>query len=216
MQLISELIEVARPVIEESADGKKSMFLEGIYMQDSVKNRNGRMYPKKVMKETVQKYIEDFVSTKRAMGELNHPASPQVNPERASHLVVSLKEDGTNWIGRAKILSTPMGKLVENLISDGVQMGVSSRGLGAVKESEGVNVVQNGFILTAIDVVSDPSAPDAFVNGIMEGKEWIVENGILVEKQIEEIQTTVNKTVRAGNFTEEFLEQLFNKIVTKI
>jgi hypothetical protein len=191
------------------------MYIEGIFLQDSVKNRNGRIYPKDVMTEAVNKYRSDFIDTKRSISELNHPTSPQVNPERASHMVTSIKESGNNWVGRAKILNTPMGSIVENLINDGVSMGVSSRGLGAVKESNGANVVQNGFYITAIDVVSDPSAPDAFVNGIMENKEWVYENGILIEKEIEEVQKTLKKGV-SGMDSDELQRKIFENILMKL
>lgn len=216
MQLISELVETINPIIEESADGKKHMYIEGVFMQDSIKNRNGRIYPKKVMQESVSKYMESFVNKNRAMGELNHPQSPQVNPERASHLITSLREEGENWVGKAKILETPMGSIVKNLIEGGVQLGVSSRGLGSVKESNGANVVQNGYTITAIDTVSDPSAPSAFVNGIMEGKEWILENGILVEKEMEDVQEFVDKEVRMKRFDDAAMQALFNKIITNL
>lgn len=217
MLFISEQIEQPAKIIEEATDdGVKTMYLEGIFMQDTIRNRNGRMYPKRVMQESIRKYQETFIDTKRAMGELNHPTSPQVNPERASHIITSLKEDGNNWIGKAKILSTPMGSLVRNLIEDGVNLGVSSRGLGAVKESNGVNVVQNGYYITAVDVVSDPSAPEAFVNGIMENKEWIIEDGILVEKELETIQEEIEKEIKKLTFKEDKLKEVFQKVLMNI
>jgi len=216
MQLMSEIVHNTRPVIEEGVDGKKTMYIEGIFMQDSIKNRNGRVYPKDVMTESVTKYVDDYVKTNRAMGELNHPSSPQVNPERASHLIVSLKESGNDWIGRAKVLDTPMGAIVRNLIEGGVQLGVSSRGLGAIKESKEGNVVQRGFMLTAVDTVSDPSAPSAFINGIMEGKEWILENGVLKEKQMEEVQDYVDSQVRKRAFDDAKMTALFHKIITNL
>ena len=200
----------------EGDTAEKAMFIEGIFMQDTVKNRNGRIYPKNVMKSSVKQYMEKFVTTKRSLGELNHPEQASVNPERASHMVVSLKEDGDNWVGKAKILSTPMGSLVKNLINDGVQLGVSSRGLGTVKESNGANVVQNDYWISAIDVVSDPSAPNAFVNGIMENKEWIFENGVLVEREIEEVQEEVEMLVKHNKLNTENLEAIFNRIVTNL
>jgi hypothetical protein len=213
--ITEEIRDINMQTITEEVDGKKYMFIEGVFLQDSIKNRNGRIYPKQVMHEAVSKYKMEYINTKRSISELNHPTSPQVNPERASHMVTSLNEDGNNWIGKAKLLNTPMGNLVKNLIEDGVQMGVSSRGLGSVKESNGANVVQNGYNITAIDVVSDPSAPDAFVNGIMENKEWIFDNGILVEREIESIKKQVNESVRKNNFNDDVLKSIFHKIVTK-
>lgn len=200
----------------EGDDTTKTMFIEGIFMQDTVKNRNGRIYPKTVMRNSVKQYNEKFVLTKRSLGELNHPELASINPERASHMVVDLKEDGDNWIGKAKILSTPMGSIVKNLINDGVQLGVSSRGLGTVKESNGANVVQNDYWISAIDVVSDPSAPSAFVNGIMENKEWIFENGILIEKEIEEVQEEVEELVKHNKLNMKSLDDIFNRIVIKL
>jgi len=217
MQFITETLADTHVLTElDKSTGNKQMFLEGIFMQDTIKNRNGRVYPKAVMAEAVNKYIETYVTPKRSMGELNHPPTPQVNPERASHIITSLREDGNNWMGKAKVLNTPMGNLVRNLIDDGVQMGVSSRGLGAVKESNGANVVQSGYFITAVDTVSDPSAPEAFVNGIMENKEWIFENGILVEREIEDVKHKVNKAVATGNFDEDFLTDMFKNILTNI
>lgn len=200
----------------EGDSAKKSMFIEGVFMQDTLKNRNGRVYPKEVMANSVQKYNENFIKTNRALGELNHPPQASVNPERASHMVVSLKENGNDWIGKAKILSTPMGSLVENLINDGVQLGVSSRGLGSVKESNKSNIVQNDFWISAIDVVSDPSAPNAFINGIMENKEWILENGVLVERDMEDVQKEVNELAKHNKLNTENLEALFNKVLINL
>jgi len=215
MIFITEQVEQVASIIEEDTNGKKQMFIEGIFLQDSVKNRNGRIYPKDVMSEAVSRYKTEFIDTKRSISELNHPTTPQVNPERASHMITGLKESGSDWIGKAKILNTPMGSIVRNLIEDGVSMGVSSRGLGAVKESNGANVVQNGFYITAIDVVSDPSAPDAFINGIMENKEWIFENGILVEREIEQVQEIVNKG-SMGMDNSELHKKLFECILKNI
>jgi len=215
MIFITEQLDNINSVIEEDVSGKKEMFIEGVFLQDSIKNRNGRMYPKEVMNEAVKRYKKDYIDTKRSISELNHPTSPQVNPERASHIVTSLSESGNNWMGRAKVLNTPMGGIVRNLINDGVSMGVSSRGLGSVKESNGANVVQNGYYITAIDVVSDPSAPDAFVNGIMENKEWIFENGVLVEKEIEQIQKTIKNGV-VGLNNDELQKKIFEAILMKL
>ena len=210
--------EIQTNIITESEDigGKKTMYIEGVFMQDTLKNRNGRIYPKEVMSNAVNQYVEKFVSTKRSLGELNHPTYASVNPERASHMITSLKEDGNNWIGKAKILNTPMGSIVKNLIEDGVQLGVSSRGLGSVKESNGANVVQSDFWISAVDTVSDPSAPDAFVNGIMENKEWILENGVLVEKELEEIQEEINDLVKHRRFDNKAMESIFQKVVINL
>ena len=199
---------------EES--GEKVMFIEGVFMQDTVKNRNGRIYPKTVMKNAVNQYVEKFVTSHRSLGELNHPKEASVNPERASHMVVELKEKGENWVGKAKILTTPMGAIVKALINDGVQLGVSSRGLGTIKESNGANVVQNDYWISAIDVVSDPSAPNAFVNGIMENKEWVFENGVLIEREIEEVQEEVEKLAKHNKLNTKNLENIFNRIVSKL
>lgn len=215
MIFITEQLDDVSSVIEEDVNGQKTMYIEGIFLQDTVKNRNGRMYPKEVMREAVEKYKTNYIDTRRSMSELNHPPSPQVNPERASHMVVSLKESGTNWMGRAKVLNTPMGNLVKNLMQDGVSLGVSSRGLGALKESNGVNIVQRGYHMTAIDTVSDPSAPEAFVNGIMENKEWIFEGGILVEKEIEQVQDAVNRGVVTLG-TDEVQRRIFKEILMKL
>lgn len=208
--------EIQSEIITEEENGKKTMFIEGVFMQDTLKNRNGRVYPKEVMKHAVSTYVEKFVSTKRSLGELNHPTYASVNPEKACHMITNLQEDGNNWVGKAKVLNTPMGAIVKNLIEDGVQLGVSSRGLGSVKESKGVNVVQSDYWIAAVDTVFDPSAPDAFVNGIMENKEWIFEDGILVEREIEEVQEVIEKLVKNHKLNTANLDAIFNKIVTNL
>lgn len=208
--------EIQSEIITEESTGKKTMFIEGIFLQDTLKNRNGRIYPKDVMRESVRKYTEKYVNTKRSLGELNHPSYATVNPEKACHMITSLSEDGNNWRGKAKVLNTPSGSIVKNLIEDGVQLGVSSRGLGTVKESNGANVVQSDYWISAVDTVFEPSAPDAFINGIMENKEWIFENGILVEQEIEEVQEIVETLVRNRKLNTENLEAIFTKIVTNI
>jgi hypothetical protein len=185
MKLITEVVEDLQYIVEEK-DGKKNLFIEGIFLQSDLKNRNGRVYPREIMQREVARYTKESIDAKRAMGELGHPDGPTVNLDRVSHLIVSLKEDGNNWIGKAKILDTPMGMIARNLIEGGAQLGVSSRGLGSLKERNGINEVQDDFMLsTAADIVSDPSAPDAFVRGIMENKEWIMENGIWQERQVD-------------------------------
>ena len=185
MKLITEVVEDLQYIVEEK-DGKKNLFIEGIFLQSDLKNRNGRVYPIEIMQREVARYTKESIDSKRAMGELGHQDGPTVNLDRVSHLIVSLKEDGNNWIGKAKILDTPMGMIARNLIEGGAQLGVSSRGLGSLKERNGINEVQDDFMLsTAADIVSDPSAPDAFVRGIMENKEWIMENGIWQERQVD-------------------------------
>ena len=185
MLLITEHNDSIRLLTEEDKDGTQNHFIEGVFMQAEQKNRNGRMYPKKILMKEVKRYNTEYVQKNRAMGELGHPDGPTVNLERVSHLVTSLNEDGDNIMGKAKILDTPYGKIVKNLMTEGALLGVSSRGMGSLKEKDGVNEVQEDFMLAAVDIVADPSAPEAFVNGVMEGKEWVWDNGILQEKQIE-------------------------------
>jgi|TARA_B100001142_G_C14251789_1_gene623489 hypothetical protein len=195
MKLITEEIESAKVLVEEK-DGKKSMFIEGIFLQGNLKNRNGRFYPVETLDKEVNRYMEQFVSKGRALGELGHPDGPTVNLDRVSHKIVDLHKEGHNFIGKAKLLDTPMGKIAQSLIDEGVQLGVSSRGMGSLRDtSEGYKVVGEDFMLaTAADIVADPSAPDAFVNGIMEGVEWIWDAGLLkAQSQIRE--ATVQETV---------------------
>lgn len=193
MFLITETTEDVNCIIEANEEtGKKSHFIEGIFMQSEQKNRNGRVYPKNTLMKEVSRYTKELVEGKRAMGELGHPEGPTLNLERVSHIITELKEDGDNVIGKAKILDTPYGNIVKNLIDEGAQLGVSSRGMGSLKKTEdGVNEVQEDFMLAAVDIVADPSAPDAFVNGIMEGKEWVWDNGILQPRTIEKYKAFV-------------------------
>ena len=195
MRLIKEFNEEIRYLTEESKDPKKpNVFIEGVFLQSDLKNKNGRIYPKEIMQREVNRYVEENVNTKRAYGELGHPEGPTVNLDRVSHMIVSLKEDGSNYIGKAKVMDTPMGRIVKELISEGAQLGVSSRGLGSLKERGGINEVQDDFMLaTAADIVADPSAPDAFVQGIMEGKEWVFVNGRWTEQDIEQSQAIINR-----------------------
>ena len=195
MRLIKEFNESITYLTEESKDPKKpNVFIEGVFLQSDLKNKNGRVYPKEIMQREVQRYVDENVKTKRAYGELGHPEGPTVNLDRVSHMITSLKEDGNNWIGKAKIMDTPMGRIVKELISEGAQLGVSSRGLGSLKERNGINEVQGDFMLaTAADIVADPSAPDAFVSGIMEGKEWVFVNGKWTEQDIEEAKSTISR-----------------------
>ena len=196
MKLIKELNEDLQFIVEESSDnGKKSLFIEGVFLQADLKNRNGRMYPKEIMAKEVNRYVKEQVNTKRAYGELGHPEGPNINLDRVSHMIVSLREDGNNWIGRAKILDTPMGNIASSLIKEGAGLGVSSRGLGTLKEVNGINEVQDDFMLaTAADIVADPSAPDAYIQGIMESKEWVFVKGVWQDREIEETKNLIKKT----------------------
>ena len=216
MKLIREEIETVDFIVEEK-NGKKSMFIEGIFLQGNLKNRNGRMYPMETLRREVQRYSENHVQSGRALGELGHPDGPTVNLDRVSHKIVSLKENGNNFIGKAKILSTPMGKIAESLISEGVKLGVSSRGIGSIKQTrEGVNVVGDDFMLsTAADIVSDPSAPDAFVEGIMEGKDWVWDGGILRERYVEKTYKQINTLVTQRQLDEKKLD-LFNDFLNNL
>ena len=217
MKLISEFNDYAvQPVIvEENEKGEKEYFIEGIFMQSQIKNRNGRVYPKDVMLKEVNRYRKDFIDNKRAFGELGHPEGPTINLDRVSHLITSLEEDGNNFVGRAKILSTPNGQIVRNLIDDGARLGVSSRGLGSLEQKNGAQVVKGDFQLaTAADIVADPSAPEAFVEGIMEGVEWVMENGILKQVQMDEMQRELRSARKSQleetklNIWKRFVESL--------
>ena len=185
MKLISEEITSAEMLVEET-NGKKDYKIKGVFLQSNIKNRNGRIYPKEILVKEVNRYNKEFINKKRAFGELGHPDGPTVNLERVSHMITKLYPDGDNFIGEAKVMNTPYGKIVKGLIDEGAQLGVSSRGMGSLINRGGKNYVRDDFYLaTAADIVADPSAPDAFVEGIMEGKEWVWENGALIEKDIE-------------------------------
>ena len=185
MKLISEEIQDAEYLVED-VGGKKNYKIKGVFLQSDIKNRNGRVYPKQIMMKEVNRYQKEFVEKKRAFGELGHPDGPTVNLERVSHMITNLQQDGSNFIGEAKIMNTPYGKIVKGLIDEGAQLGVSSRGMGSLEQRNGANYVKNDFMLaTAADIVADPSAPDAFVQGIMESKEWVWDNGRLVERDVE-------------------------------
>ena len=191
MKLISEFNDYAvTPVIvEENEKGEKDYFIEGVFMQSDIKNRNGRIYPEQVMKKEVDRYRKEFVEKDRAFGELGHPDGPTINLDKVSHMITKLEQDGKNFMGRAKILSTPNGQIVRNLINDGAKLGVSSRGLGSLETRNGAQVVKDDFQLaTAADIVADPSAPEAFVEGIMEGVEWVYESGILKAVEVEQMR----------------------------
>jgi|TARA_B100000282_G_scaffold285702_1_gene251502 hypothetical protein len=197
MKLITETTENIEVITEEKGSGKDYK-IRGIFLQGDIKNRNGRVYPVSVLAKEVKRYNKEFVEKKRAFGELGHPDGPTVNLERVSHMITSLKPEGRNFIGEAKIMDTPYGKIVKNLIDEGAQLGVSSRGMGSMKQVNGKNVINNDFYLaTAADIVADPSAPDAFVEGIMEGKEWVWDNGVLKSMEVEKYKEEIEKTRRA-------------------
>ena len=214
MKLITEQIEAVEFLIEENGS-KKNHFIEGVFLQADIKNRNGRVYAMNVLEKEVGRYTESYISKDRALGELGHPEGPTVNLDRVSHKIVSLQKEGSNFIGKAKILDTPMGKIAKNLIDEGVKLGVSSRGVGSISERNGAAYVRDDFMLaTAADIVADPSAPDAFVEGIMEGKEWVWNNGILQERHIAQMKkeldqaTLFNIQERKVSAFEKFLKGL--------
>ena len=217
MKLIREEIESVKFLVETTKSGKKSLYIEGVFLQGEIKNRNGRMYPMETLRREVGRYNENHVQAGRALGELGHPDGPTVNLDRVSHKIVSLKESGSNFIGKAKILNTPMGKIASSLIEEGVKLGVSSRGIGSLRTTkEGTNIVGDDFMLaTAADIVADPSAPDAFVEGIMEGKEWIWDGGILREKLAEQTQRKINTLVDQKRLEEHKLS-LFNDFLSNL
>ena len=189
MKLISESLENVKFLTEEDDNGKKSYKIKGVFMQGNIKNRNGRVYPTDVLEQEIKRYDEKFIQKNRAYGELGHPEGPTVNLDRVSHMVTSLDRDGDNFIGEAKIMNTPMGKIVKNIMDEGGTLGVSSRGMGSLEQKNGANYVKPDFMLAAAaDIVADPSAPKAFVNGIMEGKEWVWNNGALVEEELVQMQ----------------------------
>ena len=196
MRLITENIEDIQ-ILTEEKDGKKHLYIEGVFLQSEIKNRNGRIYPFSVLEKEVNRYNEEYIKTGRALGELGHPDGPTVNLDRVSHRITSLKAEGTNFMGKARILDTPMGNIAKSLLGEGVKLGVSSRGMGSIDRQESASYVMDDFMLaTAADIVADPSAPDAFVNGIMEGKEWVWDNGILKEQQVAEIKTEIDNSSR--------------------
>ena len=216
MKLIREEIEQVEFIVE-NRNGKKSLYIEGVFLQGNIKNRNGRMYPMETLRKEVSRYNENHITSGRALGELGHPDGPTVNLDRVSHKIVSLKESGSNYVGKAKILGTPMGKIASNLLDEGVKLGVSSRGVGSLKPTrEGFSVVGEDFMLaTAADIVADPSAPDAFVSGIMEGKEWVWDGGILREKFAEKTYKQINTLVTQKKLDEQKLD-LFNNFLSNL
>lgn len=216
MKLIREVNEEVKFISEATEDGKKNMFIEGIFMQAEQKNRNGRMYPLSVMEREVTRYVNEYVNKNRAYGELGHPEGPTINLERVSHITKELRQEGSNFIGKAKIMDTPYGNIVKNLINEGACVGVSTRGLGSLKDGkDGTKIVQDDFYLaTAADIVADPSAPDAFVRGIMENKEWVYVAGCWAERQIEESKEIIKKVSRRD--LEKTKLQIFENFINKL
>lgn len=226
MKLITEVTEDIHVIKEaKETDGKKNYYIEGIFLQGDIKNRNGRKYPVNVLEKEVHRYNENYILKNRAFGELGHPNGPSINLDRVSHMIKEIRKDGSNFIGKAKIMETPMGEIVKNLLDDGACIGVSSRGMGTLKEKDGIMEVQDDFFLaTAADIVADPSAPDAFVNGIMEGVEWVWDNGILkarnvgpiVEKAAEEAKKEIEGAVFTRQLSEERKLLIFEKYLKSI
>jgi len=213
MKLIKEVQANLNYLAEESEDGKKNLYIEGIFMQADKKNKNGRLYPRGVMEKEVGRY-QDLIREKRSLGELGHPPSPTVNLDKVSHLITELKMSGPDVVGRAKILKTPMGEIAENFINEGVRLGVSSRGVGSLKDNNGVNEVQDDFHLATVDIVSDPSAPEAFVTGVMENREWIMENGLWREIEIEIAREEIKKAPKKD--LSEAKLRVFNRLLNSI
>ena len=215
VKLIAEAVEEVEYITEEKEGGGKNYKIRGIFMQADIKNRNGRIYPMEVLDEEVKNYNKKFIQQNRAFGELGHPDGPTVNLERVSHMITSLKPDGKNFIGEAKIMDTPMGKIVKNLMDEGAKLGVSSRGMGSLRQKGGANVVSDDFYLaTAADIVADPSAPNAFVEGIMEGKEWVWNNGALVEAHVADLKKKFDVKKHQRQVNLEALE--FAKFLEKL
>ena len=218
MKLIAEYIDSDLEVIEEKVGGKKTLAIEGVFMQADKKNRNGRVYEKEVLENAVNKYVKEQVETGRAVGELNHPDGPTINLDKVSHKITELRWDGSNVIGKASILKTPMGQIVEGLLEGGVKLGVSSRGMGSLVQRNGTQHVGKDFMLSTVDIVQDPSAPEAFVNGIMEGVDWVWNNGVLVAQEIESIETEIKEAKNMASSDVEirafknFLSKLNSKL----
>jgi hypothetical protein len=214
MKLITEHVDSGIRYLTEEKNGSKNVFIEGVFMQAEKKNRNGRVYPRAVLESAVGRYYSEQVKTGRAVGELNHPDGPTINLDKVSHRITDLKWDGDNVVGKALVLNTPMGKIVKGLVEGGVQLGVSSRGMGTVEKRVGATFVKDDFILSTIDIVQDPSAPEAFVNGIMEGVEWIWENGIFKPQQLDNYETEIRKASKA-NLSEAQL-RVFRDFLSKL
>ena len=214
MKLITEHSDCINIIKEANKTGPENHFIEGIFMQSDMKNKNGRIYPSKILNNEVLRYNTEFVNKKRAMGELGHPDLPTVNLDRVAHLIESLKIDNNNITGRSKILSTPMGEITKSFINEGVSLGVSSRGMGTLKQNKDGNIVQEDYILASIDIVADPSAPEAFVQGIMEGKDWVFENGLWKEIELENVKKSIFKA-SSKELQETILSQ-FKELFSKI
>ena len=213
MKLITEQLSSVQYLVEKTEDGTKNIFIEGIFMQAEKPNKNGRMYPKGIMEKEIARY-QDLISEKRSLGELGHPPNPQINLNQVSHLITGLRFEGNDIYGKAKILDTPMGKIAKNFLEEGVRLGVSSRGLGSLKERNGINEVQDDFHLATVDIVADPSAPDAFIQGIMESAEWILDNGVWKPIQIEQAQQAIRKASKADLSTVKL--QVFESFLRSI
>ena len=215
MKLITETIEDIEVLTEANTKGGKDYKIKGVFMQADIKNRNGRVYPVATLSKEVARYTTEYINKRRAFGELGHPDGPTVNLERVSHMITSLKPEGKNFIGEAKVMDTPYGKIVKNLIDEGAQLGVSSRGMGSIQSSSQGNIVGKDFYLaTAADIVADPSAPDAFVEGIMEGKEWVWDNGVLKSKTVEEYKSEIERARRTE--LAEVKSKVFKDFISKL
>ena len=216
MKLISETVEDVNYLIEDDESGKKNYRIRGPFLQAEIKNRNGRIYPMNILEKEVGRYNKEYIQKNRAFGELGHPDGPTVNLERVSHMITALTADGTNFIGEAKIMDTPYGKIVKNLIDEGAKLGVSSRGMGSLVPSRGAQVVKDDFYLaTAADIVADPSAPNAFVEGIMEGKEWVWDNGAVKEMDIDAYKKELDKKYKFAQAREEKAVEIFEDFMSK-
>ena len=215
MKLIAEYIESDLNVITEKVNGKKNLVIEGVFMQADSKNRNGRVYPKEILERAVNKYVTEQVNTGRAVGELNHPEGPTINLDKVSHKITELKFEGSNVVGKASILKTPMGQIVEGLLEGGVKLGVSSRGMGSLVQKSGAMYVKDDFMLSTVDIVQDPSAPEAFVNGVMEGVDWVWNNGVLCAQQVEEIETEIKeaRNMRSADVEIKAFKNFLSKLV---
>ena len=215
MKLIAEYIESDLNVITEKVNGKKSLVIEGVFMQADSKNRNGRVYPRPILEKAVEKYVNEQVNTGRAVGELNHPEGPTINLDKVSHKITDLRFEGSNVVGKASILKTPMGQIVEGLLEGGVKLGVSSRGMGSLVQKSGAMYVKDDFMLSTVDIVQDPSAPEAFVNGVMEGVDWVWNNGVLCAQRVEEIETEIKeaKNMRSADVEIKAFKNFLSKLV---
>ena len=214
MKLITEHTEEVSYIIEAKDDGSKKYVIEGIFAQAEQKNRNGRIYPRPILEQAVSKYVNEQVKTQRAVGELNHPAGPVINLDKVSHRITELKFEGNNVMGKALILDTPNGQIVKGLLDGGVKLGVSTRGMGTLEQKNGINMVKEDYVMNTVDIVQDPSAPSAFVNGIMEGVEWIWNNGVLEAQELEKIETEINNASRSDRSAVEIRE--FKNFLSKI